>query len=1381
MRLCNALIHYFLFLFLSLSISQCYGNEHHNHADPVTTKYSQSAASIDPLNNDIDTTNVHKHNDDDHHHLHDTIEARLKAKHNLRQSVHQHGDDDKHENEEDYINRLNSALEDNYNHEHQFQYVAPPVVEIVNNTKLKNQTNENIEKSSQIQNDTTPSLSTSIQTPTEEKQSTTDELTSTEDSKTIDNQKYIQNLDENTDSKISLEKTLPPLELKTNQQQNIIQEDLLFIHKETLSSTQSYRDEDTFDTLKSTTVSTPSIVVQQPPPISDTVRDETPLDNNSSLDIKSSTPTQLQAEDVVSEKVQNISAFDSKQQTSDEIPSSHSTHLNSTVEQASDVIQNISSSDQNTTSITPIKSTEEQQKQDDLVQDTNSEQQPRNTNSVTQDTLLSQHINRKSEDTLSIQKESPTPVQSSTPPTPPRILRSQTAKLQKKVQNRHNHVHGHDHDHSHNHGHDHSHNHNHVDQKSIKTEQEPVSETIATATTTTTTTEKTTIQSTLSSTEISVSEQPIESSSLKPHLETTDQPSINLSTDDETKGQLNNISETQIINDTDTQAKHITESPINNVVETQLNNEIQIDNITDIQDHDQSLEPLDMTDLPRQVHVHDPNAIFNELKEESHKNDHLSQDQEMENNSTASSFLTNDHSPHLPRILENEEISTTIAPTIEATTSIHTHSNSNIEDTQNSVMSKSNNTDSILPIEFRQVCWHLPKSLEPGFILIENQAFRFVNLLPEYIQAIFIGPTADREKLMNTIWFGSISSMCFFFSFIFLSMGAKRLKQSKDVKEIRARCQQLQQYNNQLELERATFEKQNQKLSDEVDELKNLPIRDTDEEIFDLREKYEHLYAEWQHSRADYDAALKDIDYKQSLIQKHDFEMQKQVERVAYLDDEILRQKQELEKDRETIARLQSNDLSLERFETLQQTIQDLKAEISQLKQDKFAQLDELQSVQEQTKQLDLDNNQLTIKMKQLKDLLQQRDETIKNMRNKVRNNQREDANNNNDSDNDVDDDDDDDDGEEKTKSGPNSEQNQKELLSKIDDDVEKANQHLRDLHSEVEEKTRRIKDLDSLLNQERDRCRELETKLKVVLELRERDAHLHIRQLGQTDAELRKARTDTERVRILQQQLHLKEQQLEDVQKVLNSEQTKFSEECSKLQHEIHEKWMEVKKLTRELDGAKKECESLRRQISKYGSSERSSQEKTMHKPVPQHMNTSAGRVSSEPETNGNSPPPPIPYQQGDNFRPIDHERNDSGAASPSEMFRMRPPLFGLPRPPFYPPPFLPPHPHNPFMMGARFPMPVGGPLGVISPIPHLMTNGSGGSDANSFEIVDSANITPNSISYDPQLNGSAVSPTPDGEQQATTKVKKPKKSLKKKSKTSNSTVVASAAKEDV
>jgi hypothetical protein len=138
--------------------------------------------------------------------------------------------------------------------------------------------------------------------------------------------------------------------------------------------------------------------------------------------------------------------------------------------------------------------------------------------------------------------------------------------------------------------------------------------------------------------------------------------------------------------------------------------------------------------------------------------------------------------------------------------------------------------------------------------------------------------------------------------------------------------------------------------------------------------------------------------------------------------------------------------------------------------------------------------------MKKLKDLLKQREQTIARIPEGIL------------------------DGMLSTVAKNNSDNNQQKLLSAIDNDIEMANQRMRDLHAVIEEKTRRVKELDTLLNQEKDRCRELETKLKVVLELRERDAHLHVRQSGQTDAELRKARTDTERVRILQQQLELKQ-----------------------------------------------------------------------------------------------------------------------------------------------------------------------------------------------------------------------------------------------------------------
>jgi len=77
------------------------------------------------------------------------------------------------------------------------------------------------------------------------------------------------------------------------------------------------------------------------------------------------------------------------------------------------------------------------------------------------------------------------------------------------------------------------------------------------------------------------------------------------------------------------------------------------------------------------------------------------------------------------------------------------------------------------------------------------------------------------------------------------------------------------------------------RLSDEINELKDLPVHDVDEEIFELYEKYQQLVDDYKIARTEYDALQRDTDYKQSLIQKHEFDMQKQVEIVASLNDEV--------------------------------------------------------------------------------------------------------------------------------------------------------------------------------------------------------------------------------------------------------------------------------------------------------------------------------------------------------------------------------------------------------------------------------------------------------------------------------------------------------------
>ena len=77
------------------------------------------------------------------------------------------------------------------------------------------------------------------------------------------------------------------------------------------------------------------------------------------------------------------------------------------------------------------------------------------------------------------------------------------------------------------------------------------------------------------------------------------------------------------------------------------------------------------------------------------------------------------------------------------------------------------------------------------------------------------------------------------------------------------------------------------RLSDEIDELKNLPVRDTDEDLFELRQKCDRLHIDLKTARTERDVLQQDIDHKQNLLQKHEFDMQKQVETVAYLNDEV--------------------------------------------------------------------------------------------------------------------------------------------------------------------------------------------------------------------------------------------------------------------------------------------------------------------------------------------------------------------------------------------------------------------------------------------------------------------------------------------------------------
>ena len=69
--------------------------------------------------------------------------------------------------------------------------------------------------------------------------------------------------------------------------------------------------------------------------------------------------------------------------------------------------------------------------------------------------------------------------------------------------------------------------------------------------------------------------------------------------------------------------------------------------------------------------------------------------------------------------------------------------------------------------------------------------------------------------------------------------------------------------------------------------MKSLSIRYEDD-IVELRQEYNQLQIDLKAIHVERDHLQNDMDYKQSLIQKFEFDMQQQIEIVAYLNKEVL-------------------------------------------------------------------------------------------------------------------------------------------------------------------------------------------------------------------------------------------------------------------------------------------------------------------------------------------------------------------------------------------------------------------------------------------------------------------------------------------------------------
>lgn len=274
------------------------------------------------------------------------------------------------------IDRLNSALEDGYKTEQQVPYTVAPIVDTINNISSQNVTKEDVQIPLQIQKETISSPTTSIPTPSEPKQSTGDGLSSTTAPTLIDTTKQIPNLDEKSHSKVISDEIIQPLPIKINDQQwkdpvqhNVVKEDILYVHKETLSSTQPQQQQQQEDTLNIAKTITDRILPPsgQQEQISNTIIN-TILPDNSVLDAKPSSATPLRSDEPqqprIPDSVQNISSPDRKvaqQPTSETTQTNRLSNPNPEQPKTADTIQNASSVDVKSNQQPPPQQQQQQQ------------------------------------------------------------------------------------------------------------------------------------------------------------------------------------------------------------------------------------------------------------------------------------------------------------------------------------------------------------------------------------------------------------------------------------------------------------------------------------------------------------------------------------------------------------------------------------------------------------------------------------------------------------------------------------------------------------------------------------------------------------------------------------------------------------------------------------------------------------------------------------------------------------------------------------------------------------------------------------------------------------------------------------------------------------
>ena len=219
----------------------------------------------------------------------------------------------------------------------------------------------------------------------------------------------------------------------------------------------------------------------------------------------------------------------------------------------------------------------------------------------------------------------------------------------------------------------------------------------------------------------------------------------------------------------------------------------------------------------------------------------------------------------------------------------------------------------------RHVCWRLPTKFEPSIESVENQFLQFLTIVRIPLFYLLVSHRTSplvtrlhsnyflclhrrsRHRDQHRVVRFDLHRMLFLQST--LSLHRRSTTEREQVSTNSARSlsttptaqpstgvgtSDIRTTKPKVNTDQWTIEESfGSRLSNEIDELKNTLVPNTGEDVFELREELMRFRTDLKLLAAERDALLQDLNQKQVLLRKHDFDLQRQVDIVTQLNDEV--------------------------------------------------------------------------------------------------------------------------------------------------------------------------------------------------------------------------------------------------------------------------------------------------------------------------------------------------------------------------------------------------------------------------------------------------------------------------------------------------------------